>query len=354
MIKIKNVYYMLAYAFQILNEDSYEKVASEEFEYIGDLFAAILAKGIANQTKRGLGREYLSKSDVRSSPVGKIAVSDSIKRRTLQNKQLVCDFDEFSENAQLNKILKTAAMLLVRSADVSIPQKKALKKVMIYFTEVDEIDPLRIQWSSIKYHRNNATYKMLVNICYLIIKGMLLTEQRGSKKIAHYLDDQLMHSLYEKFVLKYYRRHYPQFHASAAHIDWDVDDGIVEFLPTMKSDITLEHNGKTLIIDTKYYSHTMQTNSMYNSRTLHSNNLYQIFTYVKNKDTSNAGNVSGILLYAKTDEKIVPDNDYMMSGNRISVKTLDLEADFSTIENQLRALVVNLLSWSELNIAISQ
>ena len=122
----------------------------------------------------------------------------------------------------------------------------------------------------------------------------------------------------------------------------------------MKSDITLEHNGKTLIIDTKYYSHTMQTNSMYNSRTLHSNNLYQIFTYVKNKDTSNAGNVSGILLYAKTDEKIVPDNDYMMSGNRISVKTLDLEADFSTIENQLRALVVNLLSWSELNIAISQ
>ena len=101
---------------------------------------------------------------------------------------------------------------------------------MIYFTEFDEIDPLRIQWSSIKYHRNNATYKMLVNICYLIIKGMLLTEQRGSKKIAHYLDDQLMHSLYEKFVLKYYRRHYPQFHASAAHIDWDVDDGIVEFL----------------------------------------------------------------------------------------------------------------------------
>ena len=96
---------MLAYAFQVLKEDNYEKVASEEFEYIGDLFAAILAKGIANQIKRGLGREYVSKTESLSAPVGKINVSDSVKRRTLLNKQLVCDFDEFTENAYLNKIL---------------------------------------------------------------------------------------------------------------------------------------------------------------------------------------------------------------------------------------------------------
>ncbi|NSW89452.1 MAG: hypothetical protein HPY74_02020 [Firmicutes bacterium] len=110
--------------------------------------------------------------------------------------------------------------------------------------------------------------------------------------------------------------------ASPAYIDWDVDDGVIEFLPTMKSDITLRYKGKTLIIDTKYYEHTMQANSFYNSRTLHSHNMYQIFTYVKNMDTANSGNVSGVLLYAKTDEEIVPDNDYMMNGNRISVKTL--------------------------------
>ena len=55
-----------------------------------------------------------------------------------------------------------------------------------------------------------------------------------------------MHSLYEKFVLHYYRKHYPQFHASAAHIEWDIDDGIVDFLPTMKSDITLEYKGKSV------------------------------------------------------------------------------------------------------------
>lgn len=330
---------MLAYAFGVLNEAGYQSVSDEEFEYVYDLLAAILAKGIASQIKRGLGREYKGHSEPLSSPIGKIDISSSLKQKTILKKQLVCDFDVYTENAYMNQIIKTTAMLLIRSSEVVIQQKKALKKVMLYFSDVDELIPNQIMWSSIKYHRNNATYKMLINICYLVIKGLLLNESNGIRKLARYLDDQQMHNLYQRFVLKYYRKHYPEYKVTAAQIDWDVDDGIVDFLPAMKSDITIEYNGKTLIIDTKYYAHSMQTNSLFNSRTIHSGNLYQIFTYVKNRDTVNSGSVSGVLLYAKTDEEITPDNDYMMSGNRISVKTIDLNTEFNNIKKQLDVLV---------------
>lgn len=93
-------------------------------------------------------------------------------------------------------------------------------------------------------------------------------------------------------------------------------------------------------IDAKYYTHTTQT--QYDVHTLHSGNLYQIFTYVKNKDTEfgdQPHTVSGMLLYAATDEAIQPDNSYQMSGNKISVKTLDLNQDFSEIAAQLNAIV---------------
>ena len=338
MIRIQNIYYMLAYAFQVLNEDSYKHVATEEFEYASDLFAAILAKGITIQIKRGLSKEYVGKTEAIRSPAGKINVSASVKQNSMLKKQLVCDYDELTENAYMNKILKTTAMLLIRSPEVSAQHKMALKKTMLYFSDVDEIDPRRIQWSGIRYHRNNAAYKMLLNICYLVIEGMLMTEQDGSWKLARYIDNQRMHRLYEKFVLEYYRRHYPQFNASATHIDWDVKSGAIEYLPAMISDITLRYKDKTLIIDTKYYARTMQTNSFYNSRTLHSHNMYQIFTYVKNMDAAGSGNVSGLLLYAKTDEESVPDSDYIISGNRISVKTLDLNTEFSNIAKQLNAI----------------
>lgn len=63
---------------------------------------------------------------------------------------------------------------------------------------------------------------------------------------------------------------------------------------------------------------------------------------MKNKDIEfgdEPHRVSGMLLYAATDEAIQPNNSYKMSGNKISVKTLDLNRDFSEIAAQLNAIV---------------
>ena len=59
MIRIQNIYYMLAYAFQVLREQVYKSCGTEEFENTADLLSAILSKGVATQIKRGLGRTYI-------------------------------------------------------------------------------------------------------------------------------------------------------------------------------------------------------------------------------------------------------------------------------------------------------
>ena len=46
-----------------------------------------------------------------------------------------------------------------------------------------------------------------------------------------------------------------------------------------------------------------------------------------------------MLLYSATDEAIQPDNSCQMGGNKISVKTLDLNKDFPEIAAQLNAIV---------------
>lgn len=143
-----------------------------------------------------------------------------------------------------------------------------------------------------------------------------------------------------KYILRYYAKECPQVTATASQIQWALDDGISTMLPVMQSDIMLTRGNEVLIIDAKYYTHTTQT--QYDVHTLHSGNLYQIFTYVKNKEAE-FGNephqVSGMLLYAATDEAIQPDNRYRMSGNQISVKTLDLNRNFSEISAQLNRIV---------------
>ena len=337
MIPIQNIYYMLSYAFQVLNEQGYKNVATEQFHNVADLCAAILSKGITVQLKRGLGREYIEQTESRSSLRGKIEISESIRTRSILKRQLICSYDHFSLNSYMNRIIKTTMMFLLHT-DIPKSRKKELRGLLLFFGDVKTLDIHNINWN-VQYNRNNQTYRMLISICYLVVKvycRQIQTEQRlmDFGRTAHV-----------SALREVYSRILPQrtsmISANASQIPWVVDDGMVAMLPIMQSDILLTYENRILIIDAKYYSSTTQ--SRYDTPTIHSNNLYQIFTYVKNKDSELAGAphvVSGMLLYARTDESIQPNHTYQMSGNKISVRTLDLNCDFSEVAAQLNRIVL--------------
>lgn len=338
MIPIQNIYYMLSYSFSVLNEQGYKSITTEKFDNIAELMAAILVKGIATQLKRGLQKEYIGRTEELSLLRGKIDVSESVKTQTMLKSQMVCSYDEFSVNGLMNRILKSTVYLLLKS-DISAKRKKELKKLMVFFADVELIDLNIVNWN-IQYNRTNQTYQMMISICYLVVKGLLQTNSYGNTKLMDFIDEQRMCYLYEKFILQYYKKEFPQLSVNASRISWQLDNGEDTLLPIMQSDISLQKDNTVLIIDAKYYSHTTQVK--YDKHSLHSNNLYQIFTYVKNKDyelRQQKHEVSGMLLYAKTDDDIQPNNVYKMSGNQISVKTLDLNLPFSDISRQLNDIV---------------
>ena len=338
MIPIQNIYYMLSYAFQVLNEQGYKSVATEHFENVADLCATILIKGLSKQLKRGLMKDYIPKREPLTALRGKMEISETLKTNSIIKRQVVYSYDEFSENAYMNRIIKTT-MLRLMVADVDKSRKKEMKKLLVFLGNVEPLPIYSINWN-LRYDRNNQTYRMLVSICYLVLKGLLQTQSDGTTKLMDFLDEQRMHRLYEKFILEYFRKEHPELTVGTPQIPWQLDDDFCDMLPVMQSDIVLEKDDNILIIDAKYYAHTTQ--QRFNKATVHSANLYQIFTYVKNKQEElkdRQVTVSGMLLYAKTDEQIIPDNTYQMSGNQISVKTLDLNCEFDEIREQLDSII---------------
>ena len=340
MIRVRNLYHMLAYAFSALTEQGYRAVATEDFDNAAELCAAILERGVSLQLKRGLGQEYVGRTEARSSLRGKVEVTESVKSQALLRRQMVCSYDEFSADTTMNRIIKATVALLVRG-DIWKARKKGLKKLMIFFANVGEIDLHTVDWN-MRFDRNNRTYRMLMAVCWLVVKGLLQTQSDGRVRMMDFLDEQRMCRLYEKFILEYYRKEHPRLRASASFIDWALDDSFSEGLPAMRSDVTLARDGRVLIIDAKYYERAMQQN--FDKRTVHSGNLYQIFAYVKNKQAGleragESAEVSGVLLYAATDQEIQPDFAYRMSGNRVSAMTLDLDQPFAAIRARLDAIV---------------
>ena len=342
MIPVQNIYYMLSYAFQALQAQNYKDLATENFHNTAELCAAILDKGISIQLKRGLGRDYVPKSESLSTLQGKLNISESIKTQTMLKKQMICTYDEFSTNIQFNQIIKSTVLLLLK-ANITNSRKKSLRKLLLFFSDVNEIDLHFVNWNQ-QYNRSNQNYQMLIGMCYLVYKGLLTTQNNGTTKLMDFFDGQRMCRLYEKFLLEYYRKEHPELTANASQIAWQLDDTENQMLPRMQTDIMLSKNNNILIIDAKYYSH--MTQQQYGIHTLHSNNLYQIFTYVKNKEfelRNYEHTVSGMLLYAQTDEDIIPNNTYHMSGNQISVLALDLNQDFSKISRTLDDIAKNFL-----------
>lgn len=340
-IFIKNIYYMLSYAFQVLKQSNYDEVASEKFDQVQDLFAAILSKGVAQQLKQGLYREYITKNETLSVMRGKLDMPGTIRNRIQRKQKLACEFDELSENNLFNQILKTTLHYLIKDDGVDSDRKAALKKILVFFDVIALLEPSKIPWNRLHYQRNNQNYELLMNICYFVLDGMLQTTDKGEYKMAAFSDDH-MARLYEKFILEYYRHHHTYLtEVKAAQVKWDLvgdaSESMIRFLPIMQTDIFLRMKEKILILDAKYYGRTLQ--QQFDKYTLHSENIYQIFTYVKNQDKDNTGNVAGILLYAKTDEAITPDCMFNMGGNQIGAKTLDLNTDFKVIAAQLDKIV---------------
>lgn len=339
MIKIQNIYYMLSYAFTILNKKGYQNLATEEFENIADLYAAILIKGVSTQLKNGLHHEYVEYNDSLKVIRGKINVTQSIQNLDMMNKRMNCTYEGFSINTYMNQILKTT-MITLLNVEISKERKKNLKRLLLYFDKVETIDYRNIQWN-FNFTRNNQTYKMLLSICKLIHDGVLQSEKSGYKQLMTFEDEQQMSRLYEKFILEYYKKEYPQLTVTASHIPWSIEEASsLEMLPIMKSDIMITYKKRCLIIDAKYYKNTL--NNYFETKKIHSANLYQIFTYVKNQSVNLKDKditVSGMLLYAKTDENVIPDDTFQMSGNQVSVKTLDLNQDFKVITEQLNQIV---------------
>jgi len=339
-IFIKNIYYMLSYAFQVLKQSNYDEVASEKFVNAQDLFAAILSKGIAQQLKHGLYREYITKNETLSVMRGKLDLQETIRNRIQRKQKLACEFDELSENNLFNQILKTTMYYLLIDDGVSIERKIALKKVQVFFDGINQLQLSEIQWSRLYYQRNNQNYEMLMNICYFVLEGMLQTTEKGEYKMMAFSEEH-MARLYEKFILEYYIQHHKYLsEVKAGQVKWNLvgenKDSMIRFLPIMQTDIMLRLKDRILIIDAKYYSRTML--NQFDKESLRSNHLYQIFTYVKNHDKDNTGKVAGVLLYAKTDEDITPDCMFNMGGNQIGAKTLDLNKEFSLIAAQLDKL----------------
>lgn len=337
---LRNIYVMLAYAFDSTSRIETSSFLGEEFENFHELCAEILIQGIEAQFKRGLHHDYRRIQEELRTVRGRIDFASTIATAARSRGAIECEFDEYLLDTQHNRILKSVVELLLTEGKLSRHRRRRLGDILYRFVEVRSIAPRSIRWRDVHYTRLTTEYKLLHGVCWMVVEGLMQRESEGGITLASWLGEEAENRLYERFLLRYYQRHYPALKPSSPHISWDLSGDVwgEEQLPIMRSDVVLANGSSALVIDAKYYRSTMQR-SPFGKATLHSGHLYQLLSYVINFARNSGREVSGLLLYAKTNEEVSPDFSASISGHRIAAKTLNLDAPWREVQEQLDAVV---------------
>ncbi|MCF0233750.1 MAG: 5-methylcytosine-specific restriction endonuclease system specificity protein McrC, partial [Thermoguttaceae bacterium] len=246
MIPVKNIYHMLAYAFDALDRPEFKDVEPEEFQNAADLLAEILVRSIDDRARRGLAREYVDQEKALTAPRGKIDVVSAMESVAAKRRTIRCQFDEYSENAWTNRVLKTALQRLL-TADVQPDRKKALRRVLAFFLNVEPIPPREIDWNR-PLRRQDAGLRRLVNIARLVIENLVQSQIAGNMRLATF-DEQTMWKLYEQFIFKYFAREHNALDVKRQQIiQWQIDANFssADGLPKMRPDVILKNGARTL------------------------------------------------------------------------------------------------------------
>ena len=107
----------------------------------------------------------------------------------------------------------------------------------------------------------------------------------------------------------------------------------------MNADAVLRSLGRTLVVECKFYQETLQSGRWSEKQKLRSQHLYQLTAYLENIRPCLAADceLEGILLYPAVNTHI--QEDIMLAGKQIKVCTLELNAPWDQVSNQLIEIV---------------
>ena len=342
-IPIQNIFYMLCYSWNILPEKSETTtVGSEDFQNIYDFLGHFLTVKVNKLIKRGFSKEYSEFAESRHSIRGRIDVNTSIRQQTMTHRKLFCVFDEFTSDIYFHQIIKYTLLRLLRYQKLTESIKDDIRKLLTYFSGIEETAPTKQILSCLRYDRNNRHYLLIMNICEFIYQSLIGNEDGEKEFIDVERDDKKMARVFEEFLRNFYKHHLPEkdYRVSSPKISWKLDSAYEKsyLLPDMRTDIVIKQRPSNwLVIDAKYYSKTLAESYRTDggNKRVHTGNLYQMFAYLSNWDEKKyPDSVKGMLIYPRVFQD-VDETMYLEGGKTIRVCTVNLNADWKEIENTL-------------------
>lgn len=347
-IPVRNLWLLMLYASDLFRTRGVGKVGLEDSpDELPDLVAEILARAVEQRQRRHLSQGYRAREAVLNRLRGRIDVLTTERQQLLARGLVACRFDELTIDTPRNRFVRAALesiCRIVRRQDVAHRCRSLAAGMKAQ--GVSGIAPSRAEMSVDRFGRNDSDDRFMVAAAKLAFDLTLPTESLGHSVLS--LPDREV-----TWVRRLFERAVGGFYGvvlgprgwrvrCGGTLGWQIEQktpGIDQILPTMRTDVVLDHppSGRRIVIDTKFTS--IVTGGWYREETLRSGYIYQIYTYLRSqagRGDDFADSATGVLLHPSVGGMV--DESVTIQGQRIRFATVDLASSSGEIRSQLLRL----------------
>lgn len=309
---------------------------------IPDLVAEMLAGRVEARLQRNLSYGYQNRYAVLHRMRGKIDILNTEAQQLLSRGRVACRFDEITNDTTRNRYIKAALLHLSSLVNTALAHRCKNLAWNMRQLGVSNSKPSKKEVEMQRYGRHEIEDKGLVDLAHLAFDLWLPTQEEGAHQLA--INDgniAWLRRLFEKSVAGFYQAVLPSLGwivSPGKRLNWQIEEKsnrIDEILPTMQTDIHLEHPAKLkrVIIDTKF--NQLLVPGYYRDKTLRNAYLYQIYTYLMSQHRNDEADIQreGILLHPSLNENI--DEYVVIQKHAIRFKTVDLSVSAVKVREQL-------------------
>jgi len=339
-IPIKNVFYLLAYAWNLLEHSGEIDVGMVNCPDIENLLAVVLASVVKRVLRRGLERDYQEYRTDSRWIRGRIDFHETNRKFLQRRAEVHIVAVELSPDTLSNRIVKGTIATLMKFEAISSENREKLAALLHGLRGVATCRISVADFNRVRLHVNNREYRVLLSVCEMIARLAIPDESGLGMRFVSFTRSQ-MWRLFQQFLYKFYlvrlRSVYSVNPDSFAWFDsWPEHKERVA-LPRLNTDFVLVNQAEKIIVDAKYYSKPFATS--HGNSILWPHHINQVFAYMQNLAAReiNGREIRGILLYAGVSGSF--SLDWRFFGHKLTAAGVDLSEDWPAIETQLLNVV---------------
>ena len=213
------------------------------------VFIRLFLEDLVRLTKRGLARHYQSVEDNLPCLRGRVQFAEHIRRNSANDARFFCEFDEFTADRPVNRLIHTTIQRLLAAAHPD--HRQLLHQLRIGFADVPPSELPEVDWQRHRIDRSMRHYDTV-----MAWVGLFLFNHGLATYAGEYVNRALlfpMEEVFEDFLVAAFHSHQQEYGVEAQKPQRAFATICGKDAFTMKPDIALMRGGDVaFVLDAKW------------------------------------------------------------------------------------------------------